>query len=178
VSKADRPEHPRSAERFNEEQATYAVRGTDQPDLEKGVAAIREVLKTLPRRPGVYRMQDARGEVLYVGKARALKNRVTNYTQVAKLPKRLQRMVSQTRSMTIVTTRTEAEALLLEAQLIKRFRPPYNVLLRDDKSFPFILLRQDHAFPRIQKHRGARRIKGQYYGPFASAGSVTRGWWR
>jgi len=173
VSKADRPEHPRSAERFNEEQATYAVRGTDQPDLEKGVAAIREVLKTLPRRPGVYRMQDARGEVLYVGKARALKNRVTNYTQVAKLPKRLQRMVSQTRSMTIVTTRTEAEALLLEAQLIKRFRPPYNVLLRDDKSFPFILLRQDHAFPRIQKHRGARRIKGQYYGPFASAGSVT-----
>ena len=173
MSKADRPEHPRSAERFNEEQATYAVRGTDQPDLEKGVAAIREVLKTLPRRPGVYRMQDARGEVLYVGKARALKNRVTNYTQVAKLPKRLQRMVSQTRSMTIVTTRTEAEALLLEAQLIKRFRPPYNVLLRDDKSFPFILLRQDHAFPRIQKHRGARRIKGQYYGPFASAGSVT-----
>ncbi len=174
MSKADRPEHPRSAERFNEEQATYAVRGTDQPDIEKGVAAIREVLKTLPRRPGVYRMQDARGEVLYVGKARALRNRVTNYTQVAKLPKRLQRMVAQTRSMTIVTTRTEAEALLLEAQLIKRFRPPYNVLLRDDKSFPFILLRQDHAFPRIQKHRGARRIKGQYYGPFASAGSVTR----
>ena len=105
-------------------------------------------------------MQDARGDVLYVGKARALKNRVTNYTQVAQLPKRLQRMVSQTRSMTIVTTRTEAEALLLEAQLIKRFRPAYNVLLRDDKSFPFILLREDHEFPRIQKHRGARRIKG------------------
>jgi excinuclease ABC subunit C len=174
VSKADRPDHPRSAERFNEEQATYAVRGEGTPDLEKGVAAIREVLKTLPRRPGVYRMQDSRGDVLYVGKARALKNRVTNYTQVAKLPKRLQRMVAQTRSMTIVTTRTEAEALLLEAQLIKRFRPPYNVLLRDDKSFPFILLREDHSFPRIQKHRGARRIKGQYYGPFASAGSVTR----
>jgi excinuclease ABC subunit C len=171
---ADRPEHPRAAERFNEEQATYAVRGADQPDLETGVAAIREVLKTLPRNPGVYRMQDARGDVLYVGKARALRNRVTNYTQVAKLPKRLQRMVAQTRSMTIVTTRTEAEALLLEAQLIKRFRPAYNVLLRDDKSFPFILLREDHGFPRIQKHRGARRIKGQYYGPFASAGSVTR----
>ena len=114
-----------------------------------------------------------KGDVLYVGKARALKNRVTNYTQVARLPKRLQRMVSQTRSMTIVTTRTEAEALLLEAQLIKRFRPPYNVLLRDDKSFPFILLREDHAFPRVQKHRGARRAKGQYFGPFASAGSVT-----
>lgn len=171
---ADRPDHPRAAERFNEEQATYAVRGAEQPDLEKGVAAIREVWKTLPVRPGVYRMQDARGDVLYVGKARALKSRVTNYTQVAKLPKRLQRMVAQTRSMTIVTTRTEAEALLLEAQLIKRFRPAYNVLLRDDKSFPFILLREDHPFPRIQKHRGARRIKGQYYGPFASAGSVTR----
>jgi excinuclease ABC subunit C len=174
VSKADRPDHPGAAERFNEEQATYAVRGADQPDLEKGVAAIREVWKTLPRNPGVYRMQGARGDVLYVGKARALKNRVTNYTQVARLPKRLQRMVAQTRSMTIVTTRTEAEALLLEAQLIKRFRPAYNVLLRDDKSFPFILLREDSDFPRIQKHRGARRIKGQYYGPFASAGSVTR----
>ena len=174
MSKADRPDHPRAAQRFNEEKATYAVRGADQPDLEKGVAAIREVWKTLPRRPGVYRMQDARGDVLYVGKARALKNRVTNYTQVAKLPKRLQRMVAQTRSMTIVTTRTEAEALLLEAQLIKRFRPAYNVLLRDDKSFPFILLREDHDFPRVQKHRGARRIKGSYYGPFASAGSVTR----
>ena len=171
---ADRPDHPRAAERFNEEQATYAVRGDGQPDLEKGIAAIRAVLKTLPARPGVYRMHDARGDVLYVGKARTLKSRVTNYIQVARLSKRLQRMIAQTRSMTIVTTRTEAEALLLEAQLIKRFRPPYNVLLRDDKSFPFILLREDHAFPRIQKHRGARRIKGQYYGPFASAGSVTR----
>src|SRR5215207_10223722 len=171
---ADRPHHPRASERFNEDQATYAVRGADQPDLEKGVAAIREVLKTLPVRPGVYRMQDARGDVLYVGKARALKSRVVNYTQVARMPKRLQRMVAQTRSLTIVTTRTEAEALLLEAQLIKRFRPAYNVLLRDDKSFPFILLREDHAFPRVQKHRGARRTKGQYYGPFASAGSVTR----
>jgi excinuclease ABC subunit C len=174
VSKADRPHHPGASERFNEEQATYAVRGSELPDLEAGVAAIREVLKTLPVRPGVYRMQDARGDVLYVGKARALRNRVTNYTQVARLPKRLQRMVAQTRSMTIVTTRTEAEALLLEAQLIKRFRPAYNVLLRDDKSFPFILLREDHAFPRVQKHRGARRAKGQYFGPFASAGSVTR----
>ena len=150
------------------------MRGSEKPDLELGVAAIREVLKTLPVRPGVYRMQDARGDVLYVGKARTLKNRVINYTQVTRLPKRLQRMVAQTRSMTIITTRTEAEALLLEAQLIKRFRPPYNVLLRDDKSFPFILLREDHEFPRIQKHRGARRIKGEYYGPFASAGSVTR----
>jgi len=158
--------------RFNEEKATYTVRGADAPDLAAGIAAIRAVVKTLPVRPGVYRMLDARGDVLYVGKARALKNRVTSYTQVPRLTKRLQRMVSQTRSMQIVTTHTEAEALLLEAQLIKRYRPPYNVLLRDDKSFPFILLREDHDFPRVQLHRGARRFKGQYYGPFASAGSV------
>jgi len=163
-----------ATDRFNEEKSVYTVRGTDAPDLERGVAAIRNVLKTLPARPGVYRMTDARGEVLYVGKARALRARVTNYTQVSRLPKRLQRMVAQTHGMTIVTTNTEAEALLLEAQLIKRFRPPYNVLLRDDKSFPFILLREDHPFARIQKHRGARRAKGSYYGPFASAGSVTR----
>jgi excinuclease ABC subunit C len=161
-------------DRFNEEKSAFTVRGSDQPDLEAGVAAIRKTVKQLPVRPGVYRMLDARGDVLYVGKARALKNRVTNYTQVSRLTKRLQRMVSQTRSMQIVTTNTEAEALLLEAQLIKRYRPPYNVLLRDDKSFPFILLREDHPFPQIRKHRGARRHKGQYYGPFASAGSVTR----
>ena len=163
---------PDAPDRFNEEKQTYTVRGVDQPDLEGGVAAIRNVLKTLPAKPGVYRMHDAKGDVLYVGKARALRNRVTNYTQVERLPHRLKRMVAQTRSMTIVTTNSEAEALLLEAQLIKRYRPAYNVLLRDDKSFPFILLRSDHAFPRIQKHRGARRAKGNYYGPFASAGSV------
>ena len=163
---------PDAPDRFNEDKATYTVRGGEKPDLDAGIAAIRAVVKTLPIRPGVYRMLDARGDVLYVGKARALKNRVTQYTQVARLTKRLQRMVSQTRSMQIVTTHNEAEALLLEAQLIKRFRPPYNVLLRDDKSFPFILLREDHQFPRVQLHRGARRHKGQYYGPFASAGSV------
>jgi excinuclease ABC subunit C len=161
-------------DRFSEEKSAYTVRGSDKPDLEAGIAAIRSVVRTLPARPGVYRMLDVRGEVLYVGKARTLKSRVTSYTQVARLTKRLQRMVSQTRAMMIVTTNTEAEALLLEAQLIKRYRPPYNVLLRDDKSFPFILLREDHAFARVQKHRGARRAKGQYYGPFASAGSVTR----
>ena len=163
-----------SIDRFNEERATYTVRGSDKPDLEAGIAAIRNVLKTLPSSPGVYRMQDTRGDVLYVGKARALKNRVTNYTQPGRLTKRLQRMIAQTRSMTIVTTQSNAEALLLEAQLIKRFRPPYNVLLRDDKSFPFILLRADHAFPRVQLHRGARRIKGDYFGPFAGAGSVRK----
>lgn len=165
---------PNSPDRFNEEKATFAVRGAETPDLEAGVAAIRNVLQTLPIRPGVYRMQDARGDVLYVGKARALKNRVTNYTQVNRLSKRLQRMVAQTRSMTIVTTNNEAEALLLEAQLIKRYRPPYNVLLRDDKSFPFILLRQDHDFARVQLHRGARRAKGDYFGPFAGAGQVRK----
>ena len=174
MSKADRPDQPNAASRFNEEQATYAVRGADTPDLETGTAAIRNVLKTLPLKPGVYRMHDARGEILYVGKARALKNRVSNYVQIDRLPNRLRRMVALTRSMTIVTTNSEAEALLLEAQLIKRYRPAYNVLLRDDKSFPFILLRADHKFPRIQKHRGARRNKGHYYGPFASAGSVNQ----
>jgi excinuclease ABC subunit C len=168
---AGTPHDPRGAERFNEERAAYTV-ASAQPDLEGGVRAIRETVKVLKPVPGVYRMLDARGEVLYVGKARSLKARVANYTQIAQLSGRLQRMVSQTRSMEIVVTRSEAEALLLEAQLIKRFRPPFNVLLRDDKSFPFILLRADHAFPRIQKHRGARRAKGNYYGPFASAGSV------
>jgi excinuclease ABC subunit C len=163
---------PDAPDRFHEERATYAVRGGELPDLKAGIAAIRNVLKTLPANSGVYRMHDARGDILYIGKAKALKNRVTNYIQVERLPNRLRRMVAQTRSMTIVTTASEAEALLLEAQLIKRYRPAYNVLLRDDKSFPFILLRDDHAFPRMQKHRGARTKKGNYYGPFASAGSV------
>jgi excinuclease ABC subunit C len=161
-----------TTDRFSEEAATFAVQGIDTPDLERGVAAIRNVLRTLPARPGVYRMTDAQGTVLYVGKAKALKSRVTNYTQVTRLSRRLQRMVAQTRDMVIVTTNSEAEALLLEASLIKRFRPPYNVLLRDDKSFPFIFLREDHDFARISKHRGARVGKGAYYGPFASAGAV------
>ena len=165
---------PNAPDRFNEERATWTVRGSERPDFEAGLAAIKNVIRTLKAVPGVYRMVDARGDVLYVGKARALKNRVTTYTQPNRLPQRLQRMVSQTRSMEIVITNSEAEALLLEAQLIKRFRPAYNVLLRDDKSFPYILLREDHAFPRIQKHRGARKAKGQYFGPFASAGSVNR----
>ena len=163
---------PPISDRFSEESATFSVRGKDTPDLDAGVAAIKNVLRTLPQRPGVYRMLDSGGAVLYVGKARSLKARVTNYTQVTRLPRRLQRMVAQTRAMTIVTTNSESEALLLEAQLIKRFRPAYNVLLRDDKSFPFIFLREDHAYPRIAKHRGARVGKGVFYGPFASAGAV------
>lgn len=162
-------------DRFSEEQAIFTVQGADSPDLERGVSAIREVLKTLPARPGVYRMVDAAGEVLYVGKAKSLKQRVASYTQVNRLPVRLQRMVSQTRSMVVVTTHTEAEALLLEANLIKHYRAPFNVLLRDDKSFPYIVLREDHGFPQISKHRGARsKGKAQYYGPFASAGAVNR----
>ncbi|MEO0907998.1 MAG: excinuclease ABC subunit UvrC [Pseudomonadota bacterium] len=170
-TKAGTPHDPRGAERFDESRAAKTV-ASAQPNLEAGVAAIRGVVKVLKPVPGVYRMLDARGDVLYVGKARSLKARVANYTQVAGLTNRLQRMVSQCRSMEIITTNSEAEALLLEAQLIKRFRPPFNVLLRDDKSFPFILLRADHEFARIHKHRGARRAKGNYYGPFASAGSV------
>ncbi|MBV7259498.1 excinuclease ABC subunit UvrC [Erythrobacter crassostreae] len=168
---AGKPSNPHGAERFNEERAAYTV-ASAQPNLEAGVEAIRDTVKTLKPVPGVYRMIDTRGDVLYVGKARSLKARVANYTQINGLTGRLQRMVSQCRSMEIITTNSEAEALLLEAQLIKRFRPPFNVLLRDDKSFPFILLRSDHAFPRIHKHRGARKAKGNYYGPFASAGSV------
>jgi len=170
-TEAGSPHDPRGAERFHEDRAAYTV-ASAQPNLEAGVEAIRETVRTLKPVPGVYRMLDARGDVLYVGKARSLKARVANYTQVPQLSSRLQRMVSQCRGMEIVTTNSEAEALLLEAQLIKRFRPPFNVLLRDDKSFPFILLRADHQFPRIHKHRGARRAKGNYYGPFASAGSV------
>lgn len=167
------PTHlPGSSERFHEETATYAVR-EGHLDLEAGVAAIRNTLRTLGVKPGVYRMLDGEENVLYVGKARSLRNRVNNYTQVGRLPRRLQRMVAQTRSMTVVTTNSEAEALLLEAQLIKRFRPPFNVLLRDDKSFPFIALNEGHPFPRLSKHRGARDQASVYYGPFASAGAVT-----
>ena len=172
-TKAGSPHNPRGKERFHEDGATKVV-ASAQPDLEAGVAAIRDTVRTLKPRPGVYRMLDTRGDVLYVGKARSLKARVANYTQIKGLSNRLKRMVSQTRRMEIVVTNSEAEALLLEAQLIKRYRPPFNVLLRDDKSFPFILLRADHDFPRIQKHRGARRAKGEYYGPFASAGSVNK----
>jgi excinuclease ABC subunit C len=168
----DQPIPEAGSDRFSEEAATYAVRGVDTPNLHQGIEAIKAVVKTLPPRPGVYRMLSAESEVLYVGKARHLKNRVNSYTQANRQPNRLLRMISQTRSMTIVTTNTEAEALMLEANMIKRFRPPYNVLLRDDKGFPYIYLREDHDFAQISKHRGARKGKGQYYGPFASAKAV------
>lgn len=142
--------------------------------IEEGVAVIRAALKTMPAAPGVYRMLDARGGALYVGKARSLKKRVPSYTRIAQLPNRLRRMVAETASMEIVTTHTEVEALLLEINLIKRLKPRYNVLLRDDKSFPHILVARDHAFPQIVKHRGAQKRPGDYFGPFASAGAVNR----
>jgi len=142
--------------------------------LTQGVAAIAAALITLPGTPGVYRMLDRKGEVLYVGKAKNLKKRVANYTQVARLPRRLQRMVAATVALEVVTTHTEVEALLLESNLIKRFLPRYNVLLRDDKSFAYILITGDHDYPEIAKHRGARNRPGDYYGPFASAGAVNR----
>ncbi len=137
-----------------------------------GLAVIRDCVKTLPARPGVYRMTGKGDKVLYVGKAKNLAKRVVSYTHLAKLPRRLQRMVAETTAMEIVTTHTEVEALLLESNLIKRLAPRYNVLLRDDKSFPYIFIGDDHQWPQIDKHRGARARKGDYFGPFASAGAV------
>jgi excinuclease ABC subunit C len=139
-----------------------------------GADVIASYIKSLPGSPGVYRMIDAEGNVIYVGKARSLKARVSNYARLGGHPNRIARMIMATASMEFVTVRTEAEALLLEANLIKRFRPRFNVLLRDDKSFPFILIRQDHGAAQILKHRGARTGKGHYFGPFASAGAVNR----
>jgi len=139
-----------------------------------GVGVIETALETMPGSPGVYRMLDAKGEALYVGKARNLKKRVTSYTLLSRLPERLRRMVSDTVSMEILTTHTEAEALLLEANLIKRLKPRFNILLRDDKSYPWLMLTEDHAFPQIAKHRGAQLRKGSYWGPFASAWSVNQ----
>lgn len=143
-------------------------------DVKTGPDIILAFAKKLPNNPGVYRMYGAKGDVLYVGKARSLKKRVTNYTRILGQSNRIARMISQTASMEFVSTRTETEALLLEANLIKRFRPKYNVLLRDDKSFPYIHIAEDHDAPQLLKHRGARKGKGSYFGPFASAGSVNR----
>ncbi|MEZ5811047.1 MAG: excinuclease ABC subunit UvrC [Rhizobiaceae bacterium] len=139
-----------------------------------GAEAISDFVKRLPNRPGVYRMLNAAGDVLYVGKARSLKKRVTNYAQGRGHSGRIVRMIRETASMEFIVTRTETEALLLEANLIKRLRPRFNVLLRDDKSFPYILLTSEHPAPGIFKHRGARSYKGAYFGPFASAGAVGR----
>ncbi len=139
-----------------------------------GVAVIETALETMPSNPGVYRMLDSKGDALYVGKARSLKKRVTSYTQIARLPERLRRMVSETVAMEIITTHTEAEALLLEANLIKRLKPRFNIVLRDDKSYPWLMLTEDHPYPQIAKHRGAHVRKGSYWGPFASAWAVNQ----
>ena len=143
-------------------------------DAPTGHEVIQQYLRTLDGSPGVYRMLNAKGEVLYVGKARNLKNRVSNYARPSGHSARIGRMIYETASMMFLTTRTEVEALLLEQNLIKQLKPRYNVLMRDDKSFPNILIAKDHAFPQIKKHRGKKSEKGSYYGPFASAGAVNR----
>ena len=147
---------------------------TDTPTALKGPARIAAYVKTLPDAPGVYRMLDDKGNVLYVGKAKSLKKRVSNYAKSGGHDNRITRMIAETAEMLFVTTASEIEALLLESNLIKRLKPRYNVSYRDDKSFPNILLREDHPFAQLLKHRGARTTKGVYFGPFASAGAVTR----
>ncbi|TVP73416.1 MAG: excinuclease ABC subunit UvrC [Rhodobacteraceae bacterium] len=147
--------------------------GADGSDL-RGHACIADYLKRLDASPGVYRMLNEKSEVLYVGKARNLRARVSNYARPSGHSGRIARMISETASMMFLTTRTETEALLLEQNLIKQLKPRYNVLLRDDKSFPYILLPKDHAYPQLRKHRGRRAVKGAYFGPFASAGAVNR----
>ena len=142
--------------------------------LPTAATAIIHYAKLAPSRPGVYRMIDARGDVLYVGKAKNIKKRVTAYARPTGLDTRIERMIAATRTLEFVVTRTETEALLLEANLIKRLRPRFNVVLRDDKSFPYILITTDHWAPQILKHRGARTRPGQYYGPFASVWAVNR----
>ena len=151
----------------------------DEPPAEparvaRGAEAIRAFWRHAPLGPGVYRMMGAEGEVLYVGKARSIKKRIAAYMAPERQPTRIARMVAQTRSMVFVTTESDAEALLLEANLIKQLKPRYNVTLRDDKSFPYILICTGHPAARLVKHRGARSIPGDYFGPFASAGAVFR----
>ena len=148
----------------------------DTPDTapSTGHAVIQSYLKTLDASPGVYRMLDAQARVLYVGKARNLRARVSNYARPSGHTPRIARMIRETASMMFLTTATETEALLLEQNLIKQLKPRYNVLLRDDKSFPNILVTKAHPFTMIKKHRGAKKEKGAYYGPFASAGAVNR----
>lgn len=155
------------------DQPAEAAPDSPAPRPRSGYAVIQDYVKTLDASPGVYRMLDADSRVLYVGKARNLRARVSNYTRPGNSP-RIERMIALTTSMMFLTTRTETEALLLEQNLIKQLKPKYNVLLRDDKSFPNILVAKDHDFPQLKKHRGARKQKGSYFGPFASAGAVNR----
>ncbi len=169
------PMDPRRAPESVAEPAPGDVAESRPPTgIAAGAATIRGALRSIPATPGVYRMLDRKGDALYVGKARNLRSRVQNYTHLAGLSNRLRRMVAETAAMEIVVTHTEAEALLLECNLIKRLMPRYNVLLRDDKSFPFIHLTAGHNYPQLTKFRGARTKDGSYFGPFASAGSVNR----
>jgi len=147
---------------------------TTTPEASSGHAVIQSYLRGLETTPGVYRMLDSESRVLYVGKARNLRARVSSYARPTGHSARIARMISETASMMFLTTRTETEALLLEQNLIKQLKPRYNVLLRDDKSFPYIFISSEHDFPRLEKHRGAKKRKGRYYGPFASAGAVNR----
>ncbi len=146
----------------------------NETSLDRGAELIRRLAKTLPDTPGVYRMLNEAGDALYVGKAKSLKRRVVSYANVGKLPVRIRRMVAETQEMMFVNTHTEVEALLLESNLIKKLKPRYNVLMRDDKSFPYIYISGDHDFPLLAKHRGAQKRKGNYYGPFASGAAVNR----
>src|SRR6185503_12032569 len=173
-AKANKPDPVEAIDDQPEPVDAEALGGGPGGVLGNGLEVIRERVKNLPSAPGVYRMINVRGDVLYVGKARDLKKRVSSYTQIYRLDMRLQRMVSETAAMEFVATHTEVEALLLEANLIKRYLPRFNVLLRDDKSFPYIAITGDHAIPQITKHRGARNRPGEYFGPFASAGAVNR----
>jgi excinuclease ABC subunit C len=157
-----------------EEAAAIQIDDEAAGSLAAGRDAIVHAIKEAPPRPGVYRMIDARGDVLYVGKAKNIKKRIAAYARPTGLDTRIERMIAQTRTLEFVVTRTETEALLLEANLIKRLRPRFNVTLRDDKSFPYILITSDHWAPQILKHRGARSRPGQYYGPFASVWAVNR----
>jgi excinuclease ABC subunit C len=147
---------------------------TDLPALARGSGVIADFVKTLPDSPGVYRMIDPSGDVLYVGKAKSLKKRMVSYTRTEALPLRLRRMVALTHTMEFIRTHTEVEALLLESNLIKKFKPRFNILMRDDKSFPYILIATDHPTARLTRHRGARKARGHYFGPFASALDVNR----
>src|ERR1700726_234900 len=157
-----------------EETEAAAIGERTDDSLAAGRDAILHYAKLAPSQPGVYRMIDARGDVLYVGKAKNVRKRVRAYARPAGLDTRIERMIAATRALEFVVTRTETEALLLEANLIKRLRPRFNVTLRDDKSFPYILITSDHWAPQILKHRGARSRPGQYYGPFASVWAVNR----
>ena len=153
---------------------TAQIKNDALPNLELGLAVIKREVLTLPTSAGVYRMLDAHGDLLYVGKAKHLKKRVASYSRPTGHTHRILKMISLTRSMIFMTTHTEAEALLLEANLIKKLKPRFNILLRDDRSFPYILLDQHSKWPKITKHRGAMKKKGDYFGPFASVSSVNQ----